>query len=79
MRKNKDELNMQVFCNCCGRLMKSRNGIVQEGVTQVSVSWDYFSQKDGEQHFFDLCEECYEKITEQFLLPVEVATRKELL
>lgn len=79
MRKNKDEINMQVFCNCCGRLMRSNNGIVLEGVVPVTVEWDYFSDKDGDIHKFDLCEECYGRIINNFVIPVEVVTKKEML
>lgn len=79
MRKNADRKNMQVVCNCCGRQMKVQNGILMEGVAPVQIDWEYFSDRDGETHRFDLCESCYKKIIHNFSVPVEVVIRKELL
>lgn len=79
MRKNADKKNMQVYCNCCGQQMKVQDGILMEGVAPVQIDWGFFSEKDGETHRFDLCESCYKKVTDCFLVPVEVVRRKELL
>ena len=45
----------------------------------MRVSWGYFSEKDGETHSFDLCEECYDRITGQFAVPVEKKDELELI
>ena len=42
-------------------------------------SWDFFSEKDGEIHHFDLCEGCYDDWVGQFKLAVEVEEQTELL
>ena len=42
-------------------------------------TWDYFSEKDGEVHSFDLCESCYDELTNQFKISVQVKERTELL
>ena len=42
-----------------------------EGVFQVRQVWDYMSGKDGEVDNFDLCEECYDKMTAQFEIPLK--------
>ena len=41
-----------------------------EGVFQVRQVWEYMSDKDGEIDDFDLCEECYDRMTEQFRIPL---------
>lgn len=35
--------------------------------------------KDGEVHHFDLCEECYDEVTAEFRVPVDVEDEIELL
>ena len=42
-------------------------------------SWDFFSEKDGEVHHFDLCEECYDEVTGEFRVAVEVEEEIEML
>lgn len=66
----------KVLCNCCGRELSLSNGIVTEGVLHVRKDWGYFSKKDTFCHEFDLCEQCYDKITAEFTLPV---TEREIL
>ncbi len=69
----------KIVCNCCGQELTIKNGIVQEGVFEGKVQWGYFSEWDGEDHSFDLCTECYRKITGGFNIPVTVEERTELL
>ena len=38
-----------------------------------------FSEKDGEVHHFDLCEECYDEVTGEFRVAVEVEEEIEML
>ena len=73
MRKyGKDGRLESVICNRCGRKLAVRNGIVREGVFSSDHAWDFFSEKDGEVHHFDLCEECYAEVTGEFMVEVEV-------
>lgn len=76
--ENKKTL-IKVVCNQCGRELKLSHGIVQEGVFQGVVHWGYFSEKDTQIHAFDLCERCYEKVTEGFQIPPDVEEQMELL
>ena len=76
--QNREELEMAA-CNCCGRELRTRNGRIEEGVCHIDITWGYFSGMDGEDHSFDLCEECYKKWTAAFQIPVERKERKELL
>lgn len=74
-----EKILKKVVCNQCGRELKLENGIVQEGVFQGETRFGYFSGKDGERHSFDLCEECYDRLTGRFLVPVTMEEELELL
>ena len=43
-----------VICNRCGKKLAVKHGIVREGVFTSDHRWDFFSEKDGEIHLFDL-------------------------
>ena len=68
-----------VVCNGCGKKLVVERGILREGGFAVNYPWDYFSEKDGEVHSFDLCESCYDELTNQFKISVQVKERTELL
>lgn len=68
-----------VLCNCCGRKLAVKEGVIREGSIAVDHVWDYFSEKDGEIHHFDLCEECYDEWISSFRIPVEVEDQTELM
>lgn len=68
-----------VMCNCCGKKMVVKDGIVREGAVMVDHTWDFFSEKDGEVHHFDLCEACYDDFINQFRIEVDVEEQTEFL
>ena len=47
----------EVYCDCCGRKIDTEG----EDYLHLEKQWGYFSQKDGENHVLDICEECYDK------------------
>ncbi len=71
MRKYSKNQISKIVCNCCGKELVVNRGIIREGVNEFLVEWDYFSDKDGEVHRFDICEACYDKITKTFKIDVE--------
>ncbi|MEG0215351.1 MAG: hypothetical protein RSB57_00020 [Hungatella sp.] len=80
MRKYKSGGQLEsVLCNSCGKKLIVEDGIGREGMISVDHIWDFFSEKDGEIHHFDLCEECYDEITAQFQIAVEIEEQTELL
>lgn len=79
MRRYKGNKLTSVICNCCGRKLIVENEIVKEGVTRMYARWDYFSEKDGETHGFDMCEQCYDKMVEGFVYSVSIVNETELL
>lgn len=60
-----------IFCNGCGKEILIKDGIIREDLLSVEKRWGYFSGKDNEVHRFDLCEECYDRVISQFVIPVE--------
>lgn len=68
-----------VICNCCGRKLVVIDGIAREGFLGIDHVWDYFSEKDGEVHYLDICEECYDALTGGFKIPVDIEEKAELL
>ena len=80
MRKYKCNGEVEtVICNCCGKKLAVREGIVREGVLRVDHAWDYFSEKDGEVHHFDICEECYDQLVRTYKIPLDREEVLELL
>lgn len=68
-----------VMCNCCGKKLIVESGIVREGVISIDHVWDFFSEKDGEIHHFDLCEACYDNIVSEFRISPDVEEQSEYL
>lgn len=80
MRKYKSGGELKsVVCNCCGKKMVVENGILREGAMTINHAWDFFSEKDGEIHHWDICEECYDNMVNQFKIEMEVEERVEFI
>lgn len=59
-----------IYCNVCGRRLVAENDILKEDALFITKKWGYFSGKDGETHEICICEKCYDKMLEDFALPV---------
>lgn len=80
MRKYNESGQLEtVVCNMCGKKIAVKDGIVREGALLFDHAWDYFSEKDGEIHHFDLCEACYDDFISQFRISADVEEQTELL
>lgn len=80
MNSEEDKKNRQpVICNSCGKNLKIENGLLLEDAFEAKKDWGYFSNRDLERHRFTLCEQCYEKIIENFIVPVAIDTVEEVL
>ncbi|MBR1691668.1 MAG: hypothetical protein IJ711_02710 [Lachnospiraceae bacterium] len=75
----KDNELIRAVCNGCKKEMKVEHGILKEGLFEGVQRFGYFSEKDGITHKFDLCEECYDRMTHSFALPVTEIEEKEFL
>ncbi len=69
----------EVRCNCCGRRLTVEHGIIKEGCAAVELPFGFFSDKGGQVHDFDLCEDCYDIIISGFEIPVEIKEKTEFL
>ena len=74
MRVYKDKKLTKVECNNSGKNIKKNNSTKEE-----DYKWGYFSKKDGREDTFDLCEKCYDEITEKFLYKINTKNYTELL
>lgn len=80
MRRYKGNGQLEsVVCNNCGKKLIVKNGITREGIFSVDHKWDFFSEKDGEIHHFDLCEVCYDEMILGFRIEVDVEEQTEIL
>ena len=66
-------------CNCCGKEIKTEQGIQKEDVLVISKEWGYFSGKDMERHQMVVCETCYDNWVSGFKIPPTVEERTEAL
>ncbi len=69
----------KLICNKCGKEIPIYQGRPQEGVLHVRKVWEYMSEKDGTEDSFDLCESCYDALTESFRVPPARREVTELL
>ena len=59
-------------CNACGRQ-------IEKEALWVRKEWGYFSKRDLEVLEFAICESCYEKMIDQFVIPVKKTEKIEVL
>ncbi len=77
---NQNNLELEkVWCNKCGKELLLEQGYLKEGCFSARHVFGYFSHKDGIRHSFDLCEECYDRMTAEFVIPVEQSEETELM
>lgn len=60
----------KVLCNCCGKEITKEQGYFSDHL-HIEKQWGYFSQKDGRKDDFDICENCYDKFVNSFVLPIK--------
>lgn len=70
---------IRMGCNACGRTWEAKNGIVTADFISVDKIWGYFSKKDGIRQSFDLCEECFERLNQNWRIPAQEQEETELL
>lgn len=78
IKRDNDKIK-EMYCNCCGKQIVVEKGIIKEGVMSLDYSWGFFSDKDGEIHSIDLCEECYNEMIRKFKIPVEKIDSNEMI
>ena len=78
-KKEETKASEHIICNGCGKVIAVKHGMPMEGVLRVRQVWQYMSGKDGQIDSFDLCEECYDRMTKQFQIPPATTDAVELL
>ena len=67
IKKVKKEIEVDVvegvYCNMCGDLCP-------EEWVSIHKCWGYFSKKDMIEQRAEICESCWDIITDQFLIPI---------
>ena len=80
MRKTdgNEQILRAVICNGCGRQLKVEKGVLREGCFCAEQIFGYFSSMDGKRVSFDLCEECFQRLLNSFVIPAEIEEETEL-
>ena len=65
-RMIKTEVVTEIICNCCKKSIDT----AKNDFIHIEKEWGYFSNKDGKKQEVDLCEKCWDKITEGFKISV---------
>ena len=68
-----------IRCNKCGTLICDERKLNNKDYLSVNKIWGYFSQKDCEINQFNICEDCYDKLIKEFVIPVEIEEKTEVL
>ena len=70
---------LEARCNQCGKPMHVENGFLKEGCFHGENVFGYFSTRDGSRHSWDMCEECYNRLIQGFVIPVDETESNEYL
>lgn len=65
-RMIKTEVVTEIICDCCKKSIDT----AKNDFIHIEKEWGYFSNKDGKKQEVDLCEKCWDKITEGFKISV---------
>ena len=67
-----------MYCNACGKKLKMQHDVLLEDAVEAKKQWGFFSKIDMKLHSCVFCEECYDRITAQFVIPPDVSEVTEL-
>ncbi|MBS4960904.1 MAG: hypothetical protein KHZ62_08840 [Clostridiales bacterium] len=59
----------EIKCNCCGNQIPKIHDEYFQDHLHVEKNWGYFSDHDGHRDVFDLCEDCYFRLLQSFIIP----------
>ncbi len=68
------ECKKNIVCNKCKKDIEKNIHNYYNDFLQINKRWNYHSSFDNEVHTFYLCEECYKKFINTFLVPIDIQT-----
>ncbi|HCT65069.1 MAG TPA: hypothetical protein DIC60_07410 [Lachnospiraceae bacterium] len=67
-RTQETEVVGNIYCNMCGRQLKTDKHGYYEDFVHIEKRWGYTSEKDGKEQSVDICEHCWDKFTAGFAI-----------
>lgn len=52
----------KIYCDCCGQDCTITEPVHEHEYAELSATWGYFSQQDGQQFDIQLCETCFNEV-----------------
>ena len=68
-----------VKCNKCGSIICSGRKFNNKEYLSINKEWGFFSNKDCQIHSFNICEDCYDEMIKEFLIPIDISEKIEVL
>lgn len=69
-----------IFCNYCGKAICTEDQRETASYLAIKKEWGYFSDgKDGTVHSMDICEECYDRMVQEFSIAPQIDQVTELV
>ena len=67
------EINMsEIRCNKCGRMIVFGDMHDKEDYVLIQKEWGYFSRKDGRKYTLRMCEDCYDRLVNECVIPPKI-------
>lgn len=70
-----EKIISKVICNKCGKTIANNLEVQKKDYLSIEKSWNYFSEKDAQIHYFDICEECYDHLIKDFVIEPTVKSQ----
>lgn len=78
---DEEEKNLynEIICNCCGKVIITKGQLPKKEYIRIKKTWGYFSNKDGQVHTMNICEDCYDKWVATFVKKIDKKEATELV
>ncbi len=62
----------EIRCNRCGRIIVFGDMHNKEDYVLIQKKWGYFSRKDGRKYTLRMCEDCYDRLVNECVIPPRI-------
>ena len=62
----------EIRCNRCGRIIVFGDMHNKEDYVLIQKEWGYFSRKDGRKYTLRMCEDCYDRLVNECVIPPRI-------